>query len=64
MEAGNNASYIYMWKLLDYLHVKVGPIYCPEMSGRNYQCWLRNAPEERSSIITFLCIALLKTTMR
>jgi hypothetical protein len=27
----------------------MGPIGCPETSVRNYHCWLRNDPEERSS---------------
>ena len=26
-----------------------GPIGCPETSVRNYHCWLRNNPEERTS---------------
>ena len=35
--------------VLDFWTVRMGPIGCPETSVRNYHCWLRSNPEERSS---------------
>jgi hypothetical protein len=32
--------------------LKIGPIFCPKTSVRNYQYLLRNDPEERSSQIS------------
>ena len=31
--------------------MKMGPICCPETSERNYHNWLRNNPEECSSLL-------------
>jgi len=31
--------------------LKIGPIGCPETSVRHYHYWLRNSPEERSSLL-------------
>jgi len=46
----------YLWgskilnsRILESWPLKMGPISCPETSGRNYDYTLRNSPEEHSS---------------
>ena len=42
----------------------MGPIGCPETSVRNYHYTLRNIPEERRALVSFLCALILPAKTR